>query len=915
MAYLLPQSFDEINDTLKEKIKSTYNISDSEYQGSNIGILANIFSYAIAMVNTNMNFGINETMIARANAKKNIITLARELGYEPQRKKSFKYKIRLKAKKTGVISIPRFSKFSDGTNSFIYLDNDKENKFGESSNVLIKDQKKFDEILIRKGNTAGSILVTEDDELVEVLEKTNSSVKKLLLNNLSGTNEPLSLYSKTYTSLFSYNINDNTYNKLAEIEAMVVNEEDNQDTELIIQLKNIDYTNMPLTKDDALTIKFFTDDIGFNYLPNFAGFVCSDYNPDSEVIKFKLKDNNYIINNEEVTIDKLITLYRKKRISIIDYKNPDGNYLPENLVCILQEVNSIRETTIEVTQGELLSYEDLPELKIVIDKETEDTGYVVLDQTDIEQNGIFLEISRVNYNNELILKQTFTQRNTHLAPKVFKGEDTSFIVLQDYFDNYNEYLKIYTQYASTGTKFYQGNIFYFKLLKSLGSKGSAKGLMTSVDLQDDFEIIPYETNPNNINDTIDNFLVSTGSDEESIEEIRKNAPLYHNLAHRLVTKHDYKTFCSSTFAFVEQAQVWGGEELDEVKRLGHVFFSFIPKSRTTEFTADENKQHFTLNNFGNRDVFFLPENQILLKEDGGADNSVFETMSKNKIITLQYHNVPPIYLDFVIKVRIVKYTVGKSEREMREEVFKAIRKYFDEIEIFDSSIFESNLIKYIDREFNNETGIELKIFLETSIEKRDFSQTGYAEEETSSKTYSAEFLFQFPINGIFTDNVYSYNGDIIEVGKLIKERLPNLVSSSFIEKGDKLYFDFDHITYFKNISGVNTEIKDGKVEDINSLVKQFYVPLMLDTRAISPGSSYPKKIQQIGNLKVYPETKLIYVEINATESKNNKDLEKRLSLDIFDEIKTFSVEIDSNMVLKRNTFPRLKKVEIVEEIE
>ena len=36
--------------------------------------------------------------------------------------------------------------------------------------------------------------------------------------------------------------------------------------------------------------------------------------------------------------------------------------------------------------------------------------------------------------------------------------------------------------------------------------------------------------------------------------------------------------------------------------------------------------------------------------------------------------------------------------------------------------------------------------------------------------------------------------------------------------------------------------------------------------------------------------------------------------DNFDEIKTFSVETDANMILKRNTFPRLKKVEIVEEL-
>ena len=182
MSYLLPQSFDEINDTLKEKIKQSYGINDAQYQGSNIAVLANIFSYAISMINANMNFGINETMISKAQSKKNIITLARELGYEPQRKKSFKYRIRLKAKRTGLIMIPTFSKFTDGEKNFVYIDNDYEAKFGESSNVFVFDKEKFTkDITARKGNVAGTLLVTEDNEVVEVLEKVDAVDVSLFL--------------------------------------------------------------------------------------------------------------------------------------------------------------------------------------------------------------------------------------------------------------------------------------------------------------------------------------------------------------------------------------------------------------------------------------------------------------------------------------------------------------------------------------------------------------------------------------------------------------------------------------------------------------------------------------------------------------------------------------------------------------
>ena len=147
----------------------------------------------------------------------------------------------------------------------------------------------------------------------------------------------------------------------------------------------------------------------------------------------------------------------------------------------------------------------------------------------------------------------------------------------------------------------------------------------------------------------------------------------------------------------------------------------------------------------------------------------------------------------------------------------------------------------------------------------------------------------------------------------MKERLPNLVADTFIEKGDKIFFDYDNITFYKIVNGVLQEFNGG-VQDIDSGVKSFLIPLMLDTRNITPTSTLPKELKQIGNLKVYTDSSMIYIEINATESSDSKDLEKRLPINYFDEIKTFSVETDANMILKRNTFPRLKKVEIVEEL-
>ena len=360
-------------------------------------------------------------------------------------------------------------------------------------------------------------------------------------------------------------------------------------------------------------------------------------------------------------------------------------------------------------------------------------------------------------------------------------------------------------------------------------------------------------------------------------------------------------------------------------------------------------------------------------EDGGNENSVFEELSKNKIITLQYHYEPPIYLDFIVKVKVVKYLLGKSNKELRENLFAAAREYFKEVETFESEIFESNIIKYIDKTLYDNSGIQLAVYLETSIDRDSFVETGPALVETSKKFYSSKVLFQFPIDGIFEDNVLSHNGEIIEFGKLIKSRLPGVYNSSsgsetvtdwYLKKvetyvdnsqvGDNytneeetnilshklypnkgslqyigynlvpeeaefskswgLYLDFNNIKYFKSVQGIITELK-GTDRDIDSSVISFHVPIMLDTRGVEENNPIDRELKQIGWLQVYNNQKMIYIQIDATDSENKDDLKERADISLFDTKIVFGIRNDANIKLKRNTFPRLRRLEVVEELE
>jgi hypothetical protein len=73
---------------------------------------------------------------------------------------------------------------------------------------------------------------------------------------------------------------------------------------------------------------------------------------------------------------------------------------------------------------------------------------------------------------------------------------------------------------------------------------------------------------------------SGGSDIESTNSIKFNAPKYFASQNRLVTKTDYETIIKHEYPYVDSVVCWGGEENDP-EELGEVFISVKPRSRET----------------------------------------------------------------------------------------------------------------------------------------------------------------------------------------------------------------------------------------------------------------------------------------------------------------------------------------------
>ncbi|RLD45394.1 MAG: hypothetical protein DRI86_05630 [Bacteroidetes bacterium] len=94
---VIPFDQQEIETVLKEML---YNkgITDVLYEGSNISQISSVISYVISSLNLNTAINLQETLLPLATKRMNVLLGARQIGYEAQRKISYRYSLTLAPK-------------------------------------------------------------------------------------------------------------------------------------------------------------------------------------------------------------------------------------------------------------------------------------------------------------------------------------------------------------------------------------------------------------------------------------------------------------------------------------------------------------------------------------------------------------------------------------------------------------------------------------------------------------------------------------------------------------------------------------------------------------------------------------------------------------------------------------------------
>lgn len=212
-----------------------------------------------------------------------------------------------------------------------------------------------------------------------------------------------------------------------------------------------------------------------------------------------------------------------------------------------------------------------------------------------------------------------------------------------------------------GKKLEVGNIVRIDYLVTLGA--AANGCLT-------FQVPGTLTgagetrtiNPNN------NVLEPSagGAEKESIDSIRKTAPLYNQTKERAVTSEDYKTLITASNPNIQSVSVWGGEDNDP-PIYGKVFVSLNPAA-----------------------------GQIITQTE--KDNILTSILEPRTPVSVLTEFVDPVYTYIGLKVGVTydPNTTSLSSGRLSEDVSTAIRNYFSaNLNKLNSNFYYARVIEII----------------------------------------------------------------------------------------------------------------------------------------------------------------------------------------------------------------------------
>jgi len=199
----------------------------------------------------------------------------------------------------------------------------------------------------------------------------------------------------------------------------------------------------------------------------------------------------------------------------------------------------------------------------------------------------------------------------------------------------DERYEVYFGDGILGKKPVDGNIVILEYVVTNKTEANgASSFVLSGDI-DGFSNVTITTTSNAAN----------GSEPQTKESIRFNAPLQYTAQDRAVTSKDYETIVKSVYANAQSVSAWGGED-DETPQYGVVKIAIKPISGSTLTTSTKESIKTQLKKFNVvsvRPEFVDPETTTILltsnvKFSAEATTKTADTIKSNVITTLSGYN-------------------------------------------------------------------------------------------------------------------------------------------------------------------------------------------------------------------------------------------------------------------------------------
>ena len=273
--------------------------------------------------------------------------------------------------------------------------------------------------------------------------------------------------------------------------------------------------------------------------------------------------------------------------------------------------------------------------------------YFSIPDANVDRDTILVKVkdnsSATVYQNYSLAKSFTSLNNLSKAFYLQEGIDGKF--------------EIYFGDGITSKKLAGGNVVHIEWLSTNGAEVAGATTFSLID-----------SISGNTNITIDTLTKSiAGTDRESNDSIKFNAPLTYIAQNRVVTPDDYKAAILENYSNVESISVWGGENNDP-PQYGKAYISIKPKD--SDFLNDIEKQKI-------KDQILKPRNIVSITPE---------------IVDPEYTYLE---LDVFFKYNpaLTDLTVG----ELKQIVINTISNYNDtELKKFDGVFRQSKLLGLID---------------------------------------------------------------------------------------------------------------------------------------------------------------------------------------------------------------------------